>query len=693
MILILTLGTLLYNYNLSKDGVEKRASALDVESFEENNLIVRSSKDKFKTYGGKVEDKNGNIYILSFDDAEKAKTAYAKFSKSTSIDSVEINEKLKTGVAKNEGSKYDSVPTSETELASFLRMQEIKKDVTVAVLDTGFDKNENTEKIIDLGLNYSTSGEKNDIQDDNSHGTELVKLILENASENVKVMPIKIADKDGISSIYNTYLGIMAAIENNADIINISMNSYNTKESKILEDAINKADNAGIKVVVSSGNDKIDTKYAIPANIDKAIIVSAVAENNLIEKYSNYGDEIDYSAYGMYNGKSGSSFAAARVAGILANAMTKGYDEGILEKYAIDLGEEGKDKHYGNGFIGLTHNEISEYTIPDDYFESTIFDDDWKKLNKEELNEKINNSTDFQLAVFLQNLSKEDLSLILSKDTKLLHEKKDYKFKTDENGNKIPVEGKENLYKVEECARTTFYKYLLELDYSSVKTNAKLYYLYNNYGACFLRIYGDVDETYTIKIVVQDLSNSLNNNNAIVVSVVGPSGYYNLSMVAVVGGALGPNDGSFLQSAQGDYTRAVWQMVYTRPAYTYATYSVSNVVDGYRFDTHNGIDPTPTGNPTGVNAYVYNCISNHDVIMQSHVLNIGVGLNNLLVTPKQSVLTISLHHPTLTVSYNSNGATSGSVPGNTVFTYDTAGTLASNSGNLVKTGYSFGRMG
>ena len=164
-------------------------------------------------------------------------------------------------------------------------------------------------------------------------------------------------------------------------------------------------------------------------------------------------------------------------------------------------------------------------------------------------------------------------------------------------------------------------------------------------------------------------------------------------MVAVVGGALGPNDGSFMQSPQGDYTRAVWQMVYTRPAYTYATYSVSNVVDGYRFDTYNGIDPTPTGNPTGGNEYVYNCISDHDVIMQSHVLNIGVGLNNLSITPKQSVLTINLHHPTLTVSYNSNGATSGSVPGNTVFTYDTSGTLATNSGNLVKTGYNFGRMG
>ena len=100
-------------------------------------------------------------------------------------------------------------------------MQEIKNDVIVAVLDTGYDKAENLDKIIDLGLNYSNSGAENDIQDDNSHGTELVKLILENAGKNVKIMPIKIADKDGNSSVYNTYLGIMAAIENKANIINI----------------------------------------------------------------------------------------------------------------------------------------------------------------------------------------------------------------------------------------------------------------------------------------------------------------------------------------------------------------------------------------------------------------------------------------------------------------------------------------
>ena len=62
--LTLTLGTLLYNHNISKDGVEKRASVLDVESFEGNNLIVKSSKKSFDTYGGTIEDNDDNIYFI-----------------------------------------------------------------------------------------------------------------------------------------------------------------------------------------------------------------------------------------------------------------------------------------------------------------------------------------------------------------------------------------------------------------------------------------------------------------------------------------------------------------------------------------------------------------------------------------------------------------------------------------------------
>lgn len=41
------------------------------------------------------------------------------------------------------------------------------------------------------------------------------------------------------------------------------------------------------------------------------------------------------------------------------------------------------------------------------------------------------------------------------------------------------------------------------------------------------------------------------------------------------------------------------------------------------------------------------------------------------------------------ITYNGNGATSGTVPANQTKTYDVAITLATNSGTLAKTGYNF----
>ena len=70
---------------------------------------------------------------------------------------------------------------------------------------------------------------------------------------------------------------------------------------------------------------------------------------------------MDYSSYGNFDGKNGTSFAAATVTSVLADALSKGYDNTILDKYAVDFGEKGKDSYYGNGLIAyyqyLDNNE------------------------------------------------------------------------------------------------------------------------------------------------------------------------------------------------------------------------------------------------------------------------------------------------------------------------------------------------
>ena len=59
--------------------------------------------------------------------------------------------------------------------------------------------------------------------------------------------------------------------------------------------------------------------------------------------------------------------------------------------------------------------KVYNFTIPKDYFESTIFDRDWKNLSTKELDNMINHAETAHLAVFIRNLSDEDLKLLLSK--------------------------------------------------------------------------------------------------------------------------------------------------------------------------------------------------------------------------------------------------------------------------------------
>ena len=237
-----------------------------------------------------------------------------------------------------------SASSNETELKKYLDAITPSKEVKVAILDTGIDTSKfDSNRIIDLGINLSSSGEENSILDDNGHGTDMAAIISNNSNEFVKLMPIKVANSDGKATVLNTYLGIQKAMEYGADIINISMNTYKSATSQVLTDIINEASNKGILVVVSAGNNNIDTANITPANIDSAIVVSAVNDDNSFAGYSNYGSAVDYCSYGTYGDKTGTSYSTANVTGIFANMLSKEQDTSIIDQYAIDLGDEGKD--------------------------------------------------------------------------------------------------------------------------------------------------------------------------------------------------------------------------------------------------------------------------------------------------------------------------------------------------------------
>ena len=349
----------------------------DVETdstYATKRLIVLSNISDFDTYNAVSTISYDNLYILSYDTEKDCKKAYKALSGDSTITSVEIDTFMETEGGDDTSDSIITV-SNETELKKYLNAITPSKEVKIAILDTGIDTNQfDSNRIIDLGINLSSSGEENSISDDNGHGTDMATIVANNSNEFVKLMPIKVANSDGKATVLNAYLGIQKAMEYDADIINISMNTYKSASSQILTSIIDEATQKGILVVVSAGNNNIDTKNITPANIDSAIVVSAINDDNSFAEYSNYGATVDYCSYGSYNDKTGTSYSAANVTGILADMLSKEQSTSILDQYVIDLGNENNEKLFGKGLI--CKEFISFEYIDNDEDTSDVLDKD-----------------------------------------------------------------------------------------------------------------------------------------------------------------------------------------------------------------------------------------------------------------------------------------------------------------------------
>lgn len=237
----------------------------------------------------------------------------------------------------------------ENKLARYMGTLTAKKEVKVAVLDSGayFD-----DKRILPGENYAATGGSG-TTDDNGHGSSVIKLITENTPDSVKIIPVKVVDSTGHGTILSLYKGIKYAVAQKADIINISLVS-SEKDSELIHNAVSDAKKAGIKVIVAAGNKNRNISAYTPANIDSAVTVAAVTENNSRAAYSNYGD-VDYAASGVFEKHEGTSFSTAYVTAAAAKILSgdkKADIESIFSEYAYI--PDGLDKKYiGNGVISL----------------------------------------------------------------------------------------------------------------------------------------------------------------------------------------------------------------------------------------------------------------------------------------------------------------------------------------------------
>ncbi|WP_172195049.1 S8 family serine peptidase [Saccharibacillus qingshengii] len=251
--------------------------------------------------------------------------------------------------------------------------------VKVAVIDSGISPH--PELKIAGGMSSVGPGTNSDYADDNGHGTHVAGIIAADSGKGlvtgvapgISLYGVKVLDSGGTGTLQDVLEGLDWAIQNDMNIINLSLGTPD--DSKALHDMVDKAYNKGIVVVASAGNSGTasninEDTVNYPAKYESVISVAAVDPNLDHAAFSSAGPRVDFSAPGVaiastypaalgysYRGMSGTSQAAPHIAGELALLKEKNPSASpdvlrqLLKDYTVDLGDSGRDRLFGEGFV------------------------------------------------------------------------------------------------------------------------------------------------------------------------------------------------------------------------------------------------------------------------------------------------------------------------------------------------------
>ncbi len=257
------------------------------------------------------------------------------------------------------------------------------KNMKIAVLDTGIS-NSHPDLIVSGGINLVGKSKNKKWNDDNGHGTHVAGVIAarNNSIGVVGVAPdaqlyaVKVLDAYGSGYISDVIEGIDWAVQNNMDIISMSLGTKTY--SQALNDTTINAYKVGILLVAAAGNNGDGNLFTddvlYPAKFDSVIAVSAIDYNNIAPIWSADGAKIELAAPGVdiystwlnggYANESGTSMAAPFVSGVAALiksnnlSMTPQEIRQSLDSNAIDLGDIGRDKTYGFGLVQASQYQM-----------------------------------------------------------------------------------------------------------------------------------------------------------------------------------------------------------------------------------------------------------------------------------------------------------------------------------------------
>ena len=236
------------------------------------------------------------------------------------------------------------------------------EDVLIAVIDDGFDKDhlELYDQFYKPWNVYDYSGNI-DYKGGKSHGTHVSGTVVANADNEkgiagvapgCRVVPVQVANEQGVISMTSVINGIFYALKNDVDIINISLalslpgvsnlssieqeiigEQFLKSEERLWNEIFRIADKEGVIVVQAAGNDNVKANVDPMKRSKYSIVVGALDRNGMKASFSNYGKAVDIYAPGVdilsttpednFMNMDGTSMASPIVSGSIALLKSK----------------------------------------------------------------------------------------------------------------------------------------------------------------------------------------------------------------------------------------------------------------------------------------------------------------------------------------------------------------------------------
>jgi subtilisin family serine protease len=244
-------------------------------------------------------------------------------------------------------------------------------NIIIAICDTGVDAThpDLATKLVPGWNVYNNNSNSSDVL---GHGTAVAGTAAASGNNSMgvasvawgcKIMPIRVSDTSGSASFSSIASGLNWAASHGARVANIS---YIVTGSSTVTSAARSFQDSGGVVVSSAGN--YSTFDSSPDN-PYILTVSATNQNDVLESYSNTGNNIDLAAPGSafttvkgggYNSVGGTSYSSPTVAGVAALVMsanpnlTPSQVQDVLKQSADELGAAGWDSSYGWGRVNAS---------------------------------------------------------------------------------------------------------------------------------------------------------------------------------------------------------------------------------------------------------------------------------------------------------------------------------------------------